>query len=184
MVFQFTSLHLTLGGIERSNQDHWVLIWLFLFTFWSKAIRHGVAVCLRCHQSGDVTQRKHAPPTGHIRNQPNQSDDVTNSLFFNLNASVFYEISQSQTAEKYSLDFMILPLDQIVSVTFAQIPLFIFWFKHILFRHQQGKPYTKALKKCIYTIVCVCRYIKIERNTKGIYYVQHTYQHSLQLFVR
>ena len=22
------SLHLTLGGIERSNQDHWVLIWL------------------------------------------------------------------------------------------------------------------------------------------------------------
>ena len=21
-------LHLTLGGIERSNQDHWVLIWL------------------------------------------------------------------------------------------------------------------------------------------------------------
>ena len=43
------------------------------------------------------------------------------------------------------------------------------WFKHILFRHQQGKPYTKALKKCIYTIVCVCRYITIERNTKGIY---------------
>ena len=28
MVFQFTPLHLTLGGIERSNQDHWVLIWL------------------------------------------------------------------------------------------------------------------------------------------------------------
>ena len=27
MVFQFTPLHLTLGGIERSNQDHWVLIW-------------------------------------------------------------------------------------------------------------------------------------------------------------
>ena len=26
MVFQFTPLHLTLGGIERSN--HWVLIWL------------------------------------------------------------------------------------------------------------------------------------------------------------
>ena len=40
------------------------------------------------------------------------------------------------------------------------------WFKHILFRHQQGKPYTKALKNCIYTIVCVCRYITIERNTK------------------
>ena len=36
------------------------------------------------------------------------------------------------------------------------------WFKHILFRHQQGKPYTKALKKCIYTIMCVCRYITIE----------------------
>ena len=50
-----------------------------------------------------------------------------------------------------------------------------FWFKHILFRHQQGKPYTKALKKCIYTIMCVCRYITIERNTKGTYYVQHTY---------
>ena len=49
------------------------------------------------------------------------------------------------------------------------------WFKHILFRHQQGKPYTKALKKCIYTIMCVCRYITIERNTKGTYYVQHTY---------
>ena len=31
MVFQFTPLHLTLGDIEhveRSNQDHWVLIWL------------------------------------------------------------------------------------------------------------------------------------------------------------
>ena len=28
LVFQFTPLHLTLGGIERSNQDHWVLIWL------------------------------------------------------------------------------------------------------------------------------------------------------------
>ena len=28
MVFQFTPLHLTLGGIERSNEDHWVLIWL------------------------------------------------------------------------------------------------------------------------------------------------------------
>ena len=28
MVFQFATLHLTLGGIERSNQDHWVLIWL------------------------------------------------------------------------------------------------------------------------------------------------------------
>ena len=28
MVFQFTPLHLTLGGIERSNQDHWILIWL------------------------------------------------------------------------------------------------------------------------------------------------------------
>ena len=28
MVFQFSPLHLTLGGIERSNQDHWVLIWL------------------------------------------------------------------------------------------------------------------------------------------------------------
>ena len=28
MVFQFTPLHLTSGGIERSNQDHWVLIWL------------------------------------------------------------------------------------------------------------------------------------------------------------
>ena len=26
MVFQFNRLHLTLGGIERSNQDHWVLI--------------------------------------------------------------------------------------------------------------------------------------------------------------
>ena len=26
--FSFTPLHLTLGGIERSNQDHWVLIWL------------------------------------------------------------------------------------------------------------------------------------------------------------
>ena len=50
-----------------------------------------------------------------------------------------------------------------------------YWFKHILFRHQQGKPYTKALKKCIYTMVCVCRYITIERNTKGIYYVQHTF---------
>ena len=28
MVFQFAPLHLTLGGIERSNQDHRVLIWL------------------------------------------------------------------------------------------------------------------------------------------------------------
>ena len=28
MVFQFTPLHYTLGGIERSNQDHWILIWL------------------------------------------------------------------------------------------------------------------------------------------------------------
>ena len=26
MVFQFTPLHLTLGGIERLNHDHWVLI--------------------------------------------------------------------------------------------------------------------------------------------------------------
>ena len=26
MVFQYTPLHLTLGGIESSNQDHWVLI--------------------------------------------------------------------------------------------------------------------------------------------------------------
>ena len=30
MVFQFTPLHLTLGGIEMSNQDHWVLIWLYI----------------------------------------------------------------------------------------------------------------------------------------------------------
>ena len=26
--FSLPPLHLTLGGIERSNQDHWVLIWL------------------------------------------------------------------------------------------------------------------------------------------------------------
>ena len=28
MVFQFTALHFTLGGIERSNQGHWVFIQL------------------------------------------------------------------------------------------------------------------------------------------------------------
>ena len=28
MVFQFTIGHLTLGGIERSNQGHLVFIWL------------------------------------------------------------------------------------------------------------------------------------------------------------
>ena len=30
MIFQFTTLHLTLGGIERSNQDHWVLFIYFI----------------------------------------------------------------------------------------------------------------------------------------------------------
>ena len=30
MVFQFTSLHLTLGGIERSNQGHLVFIGLYI----------------------------------------------------------------------------------------------------------------------------------------------------------
>ena len=30
MVFQFTSWHLTLGGIERSNQGHLVFIGLYI----------------------------------------------------------------------------------------------------------------------------------------------------------
>ena len=38
MVFQFTTLHLTLGGIERSNQDHWVLIWLGTGVFRNSAL--------------------------------------------------------------------------------------------------------------------------------------------------
>ena len=36
-----------------------------------------------------------------------------------------------------------------------------------LFPQQQDKPYTKALKKCIYNIVRTCMYMTMERN-KGI----------------
>ena len=40
MVFQFTPLHLTLGGIERSNQDHWVLIWLCIIDNYISLVYH------------------------------------------------------------------------------------------------------------------------------------------------
>ena len=56
MVFQFTPLHLTLGGIERSNQDHWVLIWLCIID--TKAIRDGRPRPPR-HQVGwDIVRRE------------------------------------------------------------------------------------------------------------------------------
>ena len=40
MVFQFTPLHLTLGGIERSNQDHQVLIWLCIIDNQISLVQH------------------------------------------------------------------------------------------------------------------------------------------------
>ena len=69
MVFQFTPLHLTLGGIERSNQDHWVLIWLCIIDNYTSLVQHrqldsgavrprGLLLDLRLEAGYTVTNKK------------------------------------------------------------------------------------------------------------------------------